>query len=140
MSSILFYSTRKSKIFRKIFFSKKHTQKSGPGGALKGGHFRNCQHFCRSCRGFVAKHQKIEGEKNFYFRKKISQCRIKTERGDTLGFSIIHSVAKQQKQMKGGPFEQKKFPEKKSRSAEKNWKGVWYVTRENRKNFSGSVR
>ena len=47
----------------------------------------------------------------------------KTERGDPLGFSNIHSVAKQQKKMKGGPFEEKKFPEKKSRSAEKNWKG-----------------
>ena len=30
--------------------------------------------------------------------------------------------------MKGGPLEEKKFPEKKSRSAEKNWKGVPLVS------------
>ena len=52
-------------------------------GALKGGHFRNCQHFCRSWRGFVAKHQKIEGGKIFIFGKK------------------SHSA---EKNWKGGPF------------------------------------
>ena len=41
----------------------------------------------------------------------------KTERGDPLGFSNIHSVAKQQKN-EGGPFGEK-FSGKKSRSAEK---------------------
>ena len=57
--SSIFYSTRKSNILRKKNFSKKlHTQKMdrvarrGPlaraPGALKEGHFRNCQHFCRS--------------------------------------------------------------------------------------------
>ena len=46
----------------------------------------------------------------------------KTERGDPLGFSNIHSVAKQQN-VQGGPFGEKNFPEKKSRSAEK--KGKW---------------
>ena len=46
----------------------------------------------------------------------------KTERGDPLGFSNIHSVAKQQK-IEGGTLWGKKFPEKKSRNAEKNWKG-----------------
>ena len=50
--------------------------------------------------------------------EKVSQCR-KTERGDPLGFSNIHSDAKQQKKLKGGPFEEIFFP-KKSRSAEKN--------------------
>ena len=45
----------------------------------------------------------------------------KTE-GDPLGFSNIHSVAKQQK-IEGDPLRKKYFPEKKSRSAEKNWKG-----------------
>ena len=71
----------------------------------------------------------------------------KTERGDPLGFSNIHSVAKQQKKIEGGPCGQKKFPEKKSRSAEKKLeegtllsRRVWYVTRENRKNLFGSVR
>ena len=59
VSSILFYSTRKSKILRKKNFRKNYILKKmdrvarrGPlaraTGALKGGHFRNCQHFCRS--------------------------------------------------------------------------------------------
>ena len=38
-----------------------------------------------------------------------------------MGFSNIHSVAKQQK-IEGGPFGEK-ISGKKSRSAEKNWKG-----------------
>ena len=49
--------------------------------------------------------------------------RKKTERGDPLGFSIIHSVAKQQKNGRG-TFEEKKLPEKESRSAEKKLEGV----------------
>ena len=48
----------------------------------------------------------------------------KTERRNPLGFSNIHSVAKHQKKMQGGPFEEKKFRKKirkkMSRSAEKN--------------------
>ena len=52
----------------------------------------------------------------------VSQCR-KTERGDPLGFSNIHSVAKHQKNA-GGAFEERnfeiKFRKKMSRSAEKN--------------------
>ena len=62
----------------------------------------------------VAKHEKIEENKNFHFREKISQCRKKTERGDPLGFFNIHSVAKHQKNA-GGPFEEKKFRRKKFR-------------------------
>ena len=42
----------------------------------------------------------------------------KTERGDPLGFSNIHSVAKQQK-IEGGPFGEF-FSGKKSHNAEKN--------------------
>ena len=53
--------------------------------------------------------------------EKVSQCRT-TERGDPLGFSNIHSVAKQQQKFKGGPSGEF-FPEKKSRSAEKKLKG-----------------
>ena len=49
----------------------------------------------------VAKHEKIEENKNFHFREKISQCRKKTERGDPLGFFNIHSVAKHQKHAGG---------------------------------------
>ena len=36
----------------------------------------------------------------------------KTERRNPLGFSNIHSVAKHQKKMQGGPFEEKKFRKK----------------------------
>ena len=42
----------------------------------------------------------------------------KLKRGDPLGFFNIHSVAKQQK-IAGGPFGEKIFSKKKSRSAEK---------------------
>ena len=49
----------------------------------------------------VAKHEKIEENKNFHFREKILQCRKKTERGDPLGFFNIHSVAKHQKKWRG---------------------------------------
>ena len=68
----------------------------------------------------------------------------KPERGDPLGFSNIHSVAKQQK-MKREPFGEKIF-RKMSRSAEKNEGGTFwsrpvrYVTRKNKKNLFGSVR
>ena len=66
----------------------------------------------------VAKHEKIEENKNFHFREKISQCRKKTERGDPLGFFNIHSVAKHQKNA-GGTLWGIFFSKKKSRSAEK---------------------
>ena len=68
--------------------------------------------------------KKIEENKNFHFREKISQCRKKTERGDPLGFFNIHSVAKHQKNA-GGPFGENFFREK-SRSAEKNERGESY--------------
>ena len=48
--------------------------------------------------------KKLEGE-SFCFRKK-NLTVPKTERGDPLGFSNIHSVAKQQK-IEGGPFGEK---------------------------------
>ena len=111
---VLFYSTRKSKIFE-IFFSKKlHTQKNGPSGApglASASPWRAKVSQCRKTervdplRFFnihsVAKHEKIEENKNFHFREKISQCRKKTERGDPLGFFNIHSVAKHQKNAGG---------------------------------------
>ena len=43
----------------------------------------------------------------------------KTERGDPLGFFNIHSVAKQQKKLKGGPFEEKNFRKKVSQCRKK---------------------
>ena len=65
--------------------------------------------------------KKLKKTKIFIFGKKLTVPK-KTEKGDPLGFSNIHSVAKQQKKRRGGPLG-KKFPEKKSHSAEKNWKG-----------------
>ena len=77
----------------------------------------------------VAKHEKIEENKNFHFREKISQCRkkLKGGRGDPLGFFNIHSVAKHQKNA-GGTLWGKFFFEKKSRSAEKNERGESLVS------------
>ena len=76
-----------NRIFLEKIFSKKlHTQQNGPTGALK-------SHNAEKLKGdplrffnihSVAKHEKIEENKNFYFREKISQCRKKTERGDPL--------------------------------------------------------
>ena len=171
---VFFYSTRKSKIFRKNY------SKNGPSGALgpasaspwrakrgtlpklstflsqlKGDTFGEKTNFrikvsqCRKTErgdplGFfnihsVAKHQKIEGGKIFIFGKNLTVPK-KTERGDPLGFSNIHSVAKQQK-IEGGPFGGKNFRKKVSRCRKELEGGtlwsrpVWYVTRENRKNF-----
>ena len=70
----------------------------------------------------------------------------KTERGDPLGFFNIHSVAKHQKKMQGGPFGEKFFSKKSLAVPKKNKGGslwsrpVQYVTRKNRKNLFCSVR
>ena len=74
----------------------------------------------------VAKHEKIEENKNFHFREKISQWRKKLK-GHPLGFFNIQSVAKHQKYA-GGPFGEKFFSRKKSRSAEKNERGEHLVS------------
>ena len=96
-------------------YSKIGNPKNGPSGArnpgaLKGGHFRNGQHFCRNWRGRKNKFsrkshnaeklkggglwgfstsilsqniKKLKGGK-FLFSEKISKCRKKIERGDPL--------------------------------------------------------
>ena len=103
------------KFLKKKNFSKKlHTQKNGPSGApglASASPWRAKVSQCRKTervdplRFFnihsVAKHEKIEENKNFHFREKISQCRKKLERGDPLGFFNIHSVAKHQKNAGG---------------------------------------
>ena len=132
MSSILFYSTRKSKILRKKIFRKNYILKKMDRVARRGPLARIKVSQCRKPeRGpfGVFKHpiccktsKKLKGgsfgEKKF---RKNSQCR-KTEREDPLGFSNIHSVAKQQKKWRGDPLGEK-CPEKKSRSAEKKLEG-----------------
>ena len=65
--------------------------------------------------------KKIEENKNFHFREKISQCRKKLKGGDPLGFFNIHSVAKHQKNA-GGTLWGKIF-RKKSLAVPKKMKG-----------------
>ena len=75
----------------------------------------------------VAKHEKIEENKHFHFREKISQCRKKTERGALWDFST--SILSQNiKKNAGGTLWGKIFLKKKSRSAEKNERGESLVS------------
>ena len=139
--SLLQYS--KIENFTKFFFSKKiHTQKNGNGDTSE------IVNIFVAVEGVLSQNiKKIEGGKKLYFRKKISQCRKKLK-GDPLGFSNIHSVAKQQKKLKGGPFG-KKISGKKVSQCRKKLEGgtlwsplVWYGTRENRKTvwYAGKLR
>ena len=69
----------------------------------------------------VAKHEKIEENKNFHFREKISQCRKKLKGGTLWDFST--SILSQNiKKMQGGPFGEKLFS-KKSLAVPKKIKG-----------------
>ena len=77
---------------------------------------------------FVAKHQKIEGGKLLFSEKNLTVPK-KTERGALWDFPTS-ILSQNSKKIEGGPFGEK-IPEKKSRSAEKNWKGgpfglAWY--------------
>ena len=115
MSSILFYSTRKSKFSRKKFSKKLHIQKNGPSGApgpasaspwrAERGTLPKLSSFLSQLKGFVAKHQKIEAGKIFYFRDKISQCRKKLK-GGPFGEKNFRkkSLAVPKKKLEGGPF------------------------------------
>ena len=71
----------------------------------------------------VAKHEKIEENKNFHFREKISQCRKKLKGGTLWDFST--SILSQNiKKMQGGPFGEKFFFRKKvSQCRKKNERG-----------------
>ena len=126
---VLFYSTRKSKFFENFFFEKITYSKKWTEWRAK---VSQCRITERGdpLRFFnihsVAKHEKIEENKNFYSREKISMPK-KTERGDPLGFFNIHSVAKHQKNA-GGPFGEQFFFGKKSRSSEENERGsLWFA-------------
>ena len=86
MSSVLFYSTRKSGIFREKLIRKNYIlKKNGPNGAPKRGHWRAKKGDTSEIVNiFVA----VEGghfEEKTIFQKKISQCR-NTEKGAPLGF------------------------------------------------------
>ena len=60
---------------------------------------------------FVAKHQKTEGRKSFYFRKKISQGRKKLK-GGPFGIFQHPFCRKTAKKLKGDPLGKFCFPEK----------------------------
>ena len=69
----------------------------------------------------VAKHEKIQENKYFPIREKISQCRKKLKGGP---FGIFqHPFCRKTSKNARGPFGKKKF-EKKSRSAEKTERGT----------------
>ena len=82
-------------------------------------------------------------EEKQYSKKSLTMP--KNWKGDPLGFSNIHSDAKQQKNWRGTLW-RKKISEKKSQCRRKLKDGtlwsrpVWYVTRKNRKNVFGWVR
>ena len=104
-SSILFYSTRKSKTFRKKIFSKKlHTQKNGPSGApgpASASPWRAKRGTLPKLSTFLSQLKGDPSEKKQIFEK-ISQCR-KTERGTLWGFST--SILPQNiKKLKRGKF------------------------------------
>ena len=157
---VLFYSTRKSKFFEKKIFRKNYILKknrpSGTPGLASARPWRAKVSQCRKTeredplRFFnihsVAKHEKIEENKNFHFREKISQCRKKLKGGTLWDFSTP-ILSQNIKKMQGGPFRENFFFGKKSLAVPKKMKGgslwsrsVWFVTRKNRKNFFGSVR
>ena len=123
----------KKKFFEKITYSKKWTEWRAGARASRGRRAKvsQCQKTERvdPVRFFnihsVAKHEKIEENKNFHFREKLSQCRKKLKGGTLWNFST--SILSQNiKKMQGGPFGEKLFfRKKKSRSAEKNKGGVF---------------
>ena len=66
--------------------------------------------------------KKLKKTKIFIFGKSLSA--EKKLKGGTLWDFPTSILSQNSKKFEGGPFGQKKnFPEKKSRSAEKNWKG-----------------
>ena len=70
----------------------------------------------------VAKHEKIEENKNFHFREKISQCR-KNLKGGTLWDFSTSILSQNIKTNAGEPFGENFFFEKKSLAVPKKMKG-----------------
>ena len=148
---VLFYSTRKSKKnFRKNYIVKKIDRVARRGslarapGALK-------SHNAEKLKGgtlwgfstsiLSQNMKKLKKTKIFIFGENLTMPK-KTERGDSLGFFNIHSVAKHQRKCRGDPLGKNFFFEKKVSKCRKKMEGgslwsrpVWYVTRKNRKTF-----
>ena len=110
----------------KNFSKKLHTQKNGPSGApglASASPWRAKVSQCRKTERVdplkffnihsVAKHEKIEENKNFHFRGKISQCRKKLK-GETLWDFLTSILSQNIKKMQGGPFGENFFFRKKS--------------------------
>ena len=107
VSSILFYSTRKLKILRKKWSKKSHSQKNGPSGApgpasaspwrAERGTLPKLSTFLSQLKGFCRKTSQNGRAEKFLFSEKKSHSSEKKLKGDPLGSSNIHSVAKQQK-------------------------------------------
>ena len=76
----------------------------------------------------VAKHEKIEENKNFHFREKISQCRKKLKGGTLWDFSTSILSQNIKKNAGGTLWGKFFFRKKKSRSAEKNERGESLVS------------
>ena len=140
MSSTLLQYSKIEIFWKKIFRKNYILKKNGPSGApglASASPWRAKVSQCRKTeredplRFFnihsVAKHEKIEENKNFHFREKISQCRKKLKGGTLWDFST--SILSQNiKKMQGDPLGKKFFSEKKSRSAEKNERGESLVS------------
>ena len=130
MSSILFYSTRKSRILRKKF-PKLHTQNNGPSGApgparaspwrAEMGTLPKLSTIWSQLKGFCRKTSKNWWEKVLFSEKNLTVPK-KLKGGTNWDFPTSILTQNSKKQLKGGPFGEN-FSEKKSRSAEKNWKG-----------------
>ena len=153
MSSILFYSTRKSKNFRKRKFRKNYILKKmdrvarrGPlaraPGALK-------SHNAEKLKGgtlwgfstsILSQNMKKSKKKFFFIFGKKSHNAEKNWKGGPFGIFQHPFCRKTTKKMQGGPFEEKIFFSKNNVSqCRKKLKGgtlwsrpVWYVTWKNR--------
>ena len=111
MSSILFYRTRKSKILRKKIFRKKlHPQKNGPSGAP--GDNSEIVNIFVAVGGFCRKTSKIWSGEKFLFSEKNFTVPKKNWKGGPFGIFQHPFCRKTAKKLKGGPFEEKKIPEK----------------------------
>ena len=134
-STLLQYS--KIEIFWKNFFSKNYIlKKNGPSGApglASASPWRAKVSQCRKTervdplRFFnihsVAKHEKIEENKNFHFREKNLTMPKKKLKGGTLWDFSTSILSQNIKKNAGGPFGEKFFFEKKVSQCRKKMKG-----------------
>ena len=103
-------------------------------GALKGGHFRNCQHFCRSWRRDPLEKQQIFEKKSHHAEKL---------KGDPFRFFKHPICCKISKKLERGPFGEKKFSEKNLTVPKKTERGtLWdfptsFLSQNSKRNWRG---